>query len=108
MSQGPDAGHNTSWIHGGPHVFGWVSQGLPFLFIYKKEKRNLKIGIPEGRWAHQTLLQCLKTIVAGSTNKIGLELLLFSKTYDGLLIRKNVESDFGRNQLVWESLIVGA
>ena len=31
-------------------------EDIPFLLIYKKEKGNLKIGMPKGRWIHQTPL----------------------------------------------------
>lgn len=56
MPQGPGAGSNTpgQWW---PLVFlGEHPRGIPFLFIYKKEKWNLIIGMSKGKWVHQTLL----------------------------------------------------
>ena len=44
-------------LNGSPRVLGWEPQGhsLPF-HIQKRKKRNLIIGMPKGRWVHQTLL----------------------------------------------------
>lgn len=37
--------HDTLLVDGGPHVFGKYSKGTPFLFIYKKGKGKLIIGM---------------------------------------------------------------
>ena len=39
-----------------PVFLGEYCKGVSFLFIYRKEKRNLIIGMPKGRWVHQTLV----------------------------------------------------
>ena len=52
------AGANILWVDGGA-LFSTeylkVPQGIPILFIYKKEKVNLLIEMPKGRWINQTL-----------------------------------------------------
>ena len=57
MPQGPVAGCNILCVDGVPCVLGENHKGIPFLFIHKKEKGNLIIEKPKGRWVHQTLLR---------------------------------------------------
>ena len=45
MPQGLVAGYNTLWIDGSPCVLGECPKGIPFLFIYKKKKGTLLIGM---------------------------------------------------------------
>ena len=47
-------------------------------------------------------------MMSSSSYKIGLGLLLLSKTYRTLTIERNLESNFGNNQLSIEYLTVGA
>ena len=35
-----------------PAFWGEYSKGISFLFIYKKEKGNLIIGLPKGMWVY--------------------------------------------------------
>lgn len=61
----PVAGSNTMWFMVVPTFLGEYSQGhsLPFIFLYKREKGNLLIGLPKGKWVNQILLQCFKGCV---------------------------------------------
>lgn len=72
--------------------------------IYKKEKGNLNIVMPESRWVHQSPLRS-KTLLSSSSHKIELGLFLLSKTYRE---REKFGSDFGTNQHAQENLTIGA
>ena len=45
--QGPVAGYNIPCVDDSPPVLGEYTKGVPFLFIYKKEKENLIIEVPK-------------------------------------------------------------
>ena len=55
--------------------------GTPFLLIYKREKKNLIIGMLREKWVHQNLLKGFKAMLYGTSYKIVLGLLYFSKIY---------------------------
>ena len=40
----------------GPVCYDEYAKGIPFLFIYKKEKGTLITGIPQSRWFYEALL----------------------------------------------------
>ena len=67
-------------------------KGIIFLFIYKTGKENLIIGCPRV-CGFIKLFKALKTILSGSSHKIGLR-LLFSKIYRDLAIREKFGIQF--------------
>ena len=60
---------------------GKYLMGTPFLLIYKREKKNLIIGMLREKWVHQNLLKGFKAMLYGTSYKIVLGLLYFSKIY---------------------------
>ena len=59
---------------------GEFPKSILFLFIYEKEKGNLTIGMPKGSGFIKLSFKALKAVLSGFAHKIGLGLVLLSKT----------------------------
>ena len=78
-----------------PSVSGWVTQGHSLPFHIQKGKRDSDNWDAQGQVGFFRLsFKVLKTVSSSSSHKMGLGLLLLSKTYRDLAIREKFRIQF--------------